>query len=183
MYGDDYEYANTRLAETIVRLGEDPVFIHAVEKGMKVMYSRLDQMDEFDPQAIELAELDLHPVKLGYINVRGGCDYLTRYPMRRDWRQGLRRGNFGAIGGVLDPMRISYKDLDKCIRGQYPSFARVLAAKSSAAWHREWAVKKLPGEAPVLWYKGQKEVGTIDDGVPVLSERFIYLREALKEAL
>lgn len=183
MYGDDYEYANTRLAETIVRLGEDPVFIHAVEKGMRVMLSRLDQMDEGVPQYADFVELNLHPVKLGYVNVRGGCDYITRYPMRRDWRQGLRRGNFGSLGGVLDPMRINYKDLDKCIRGQYPTFEKVLAAKSSAAWHREWAVKKLPGEAPVLWYKGQKEVGTIEDGVPVLSERFIYLREALQESL
>ena len=183
MYGDDYEYANTRLAETIVRLGENPVFIHAVGIGMRVVYSLLSQIDEAEPKAVDLAELDLSPVKLGYINVRGGCDYLTRYPMRRDWRQGLRRGNFGAIGGVLDPMRINYKDLDKCIRGEYPTFAKVLAAKSSAAWHREWAIKKLPGEAPVLWYKGQKEVGTIEDGVPVLSGRFIYLREALQEVL
>lgn len=181
MYGDDYEYANTRLAETIVRLGDDPVYVHMVEQGMRVVYQKLEDMDG-DIKEVHIDELDLRPVKLGYINVRGGCDYLTRFPMRRDWRQGLRKGNFCAVGGVLDAMRINYKDLDRVIRGIYPSFDKAVSLKYSTAWHREWAVKKVD-DAKLLWYKGQKIVGTIDDNGPMLNEKFIYLREALQEAL
>lgn len=180
MYGEDYEYAHSRLTETIVRLRGEPIFIHKVTMGMNVQYNLLNA--EGGLLVCKADELDLRPVPLGYCNYNKHASYLTRIPMRRDWRQGLRRGNFASMGFVAAE-RIPYDALRQVIIGDYPTFANALEAVkkiNSIAWHRHWAV----GRHGALLHKGTEHpVGMIKDGVPELDTRYTYLAEALKESL
>lgn len=180
MYGDDYEYANSRLTETIVRLKGEPVFIHRVGPGMITSYNKLN--GEGGIESCMASDLDLRPVTLGYCNYNKFACYLTRVPMRRDWRQGLRRGNFLSLTGA-PAERIPYESLRQVIMNDYPTFKAALEAVKkikSMAWHRHWAVD-CHGQ---LLHKGaERPVGTIRDGVPELASKYFYLAEALKEAL
>lgn len=180
MYGKDYEYAHSRLSETIVRLKGVPVYVHNVRHGMKVQFSDLDAMD--DIQECHIDEFDLHPVPLGYCNYNKLASYLSHVPMRRDWRQGLRRGNFVSLSGI-DANRIPYESLRQAILGDYPTFNAAVEAASkvkSIAWHRHWAIN-VNGQ--VLYKGGVRPVGKIENGQVVLDSRYMYLTEALKESL
>ena len=59
MYGNDWEYANFRLAGTIVRLGEDPVFIHNISPGMVADLAKLE--DIYNNYQADARELNIVP--------------------------------------------------------------------------------------------------------------------------
>lgn len=180
MYGDDWNYASSRLCETIVRLKGEPVYIYSVNPGMIAKYAKLDDLDNI--AFCDANELDLKPVPLGYCNYNKNACYLSRIPMRRDWRQGLRRGNFASLSGV-DAERIPYGALAKTILGDYPTYKAALDAVrkvKSMAWHRHWAVDG----ALQVFYKGAiRPVGEVVEGVVQLNSRSHYLAEALSESL
>lgn len=177
MYGTDWEYANSRLEGTIVRLEEEPVFVHHVGRGMKAEISTL--IDLYNPFIVDANDLNLVPVPLGMCNFGGVARYLSRVPLRRDWRQGLRRENF--VSSVGDHAAIPPDVLAKVIKGEYPILAECLEQVKpgcSVAWHRHWAIT---GEAQ-LRYK-RDIVGTSKGGVLLLDKQFSYLAEALEEAV
>lgn len=180
MYGDDWSYANSRLGETIVRLKGVPVYIFQVGPGMSVKYSKLEEID--NPSFCLVDDLDLKPVPLGYCNYNKNACYLARIPMRRDWRQGLRRGNFASLSGHAAE-RIPYDTLGQVILGDYPTYKACLDAVrkvKSIAWHRHWAVDN----GLQVFYKGAtRPVGNVVDGVVQLNSRSHYLAEALSESL
>lgn len=180
MYAEDHQYAHSRLVETIVRLGKEPIWVYQVMPGMMVKYAQLADFDEI--KTVHIDKLDLTPVPLGYCNYNKYACYLSRMPMRRDWRQGLRRGNFVSLSGV-DANRIPYEALRQVIVGDFPKFdAAVKAVEkvSSMAWHRHWAVDKGSN----IFHKGAANpVGKVVGGEIILESRSMYLSEALKEAL
>jgi hypothetical protein len=182
MYGKDHEYANSRLNETIVRRGDVPIWVYGVKPGMLVQYVELSKIEEHEAKMCPIDELDLHPVPLGYCNYNKHATYLCRMPMRRDWRQGLRRGNFTGTGAI-DPHRIPYESIAQTIIGDYPSFKGALGAVKkikSVAWHRHWAVDS----ALQVFYKGRvRPVGNVVGEAVILEPSYTYLNEALKESL
>lgn len=180
MYGNDYDYANSRLEGTVVRLKCKPVYVHNVTRGMKAIVSYLSKMDDYF--VVEAEELDLKPVPLGYCNKRGYATYLMRMPMRRDWRQGTRLANM-TTKGELPIGLFNNRDLEDVVLNNYPTLKECLKAISkgtcrSMAWCREWAI----GLGNVLLYKTEP-VGTVVDGVPVLDEANSYLSQSLGEVL
>ncbi|MNQ03991.1 hypothetical protein D3C85_166970 [compost metagenome] len=180
MYGDDYEYAGSRLTGTVVRLGDEPVLIGQVNMDGTVEASFLK---DFGPITIvKLQELNLSPVSLGMCNVRGEANYLSRMPMRRDWKQGLRKNNFLSFGDVK-PHLIGPRCLRDTIVCNYPSLAKcfelVKEGARSAAWCRDWAVSQQ-GD---LIYKTLGIVGTITPDNHNLLKEYSYLEEALMEVL
>lgn len=178
MYGDDWEYANSRLNGTIVRLKEEPVFVHNIGRGMKAEVSTLE--DVYTAFFADAHDLDLVPVPLGMCNFDGVAAYLSRVPLRRDWRQGLRRENF--ISSVGDHAKIPPNILAKVIKGVYPTLKecleKVKGEDASAAWCRHWAVTSHEK----LVYK-RSIVGTSAGGILLLDKQFSYLAEALEEAV
>lgn len=182
MYGKDHEYANSRLVETIVRKGKTPIFVVSVNRGMVVHYYRLDEVGA-QLQTCDIDELDLHPVPLGYCNYNKFATYLSRIPMRRDWRQGLRKGNFTSQGDGYPGERIPYEALSQVIIGEYPTYPACLDAVrkvKSMAWSRHWAV----GNGLEVFYKGGRSpVGKVEEGNVILIPSFSYLKEALQESL
>lgn len=178
MYGDDWDYANSRLAGTVVRLDGEPVFVHSIERGMKGVLSKLS--DLYTPFEADAKALDLVPVPLGMCNFREQAHYLSRIPMRRDWKQGLRKENFACA--TLHVQLIPPEILRAVIVGEYPTLDECLAmcAKKkamSAAWHRHWAVTA----DNKLRYKNEGPVGIVEGKELILDDKYRYLQEALRE--
>lgn len=178
MYGTDYNYAESRLADSIVRLRKtgDPVLVQhidAVDGSTQVMVLKNKSTIH-----VPLDDLNPKPVPLGWCNTRDGASYLARIPKRRDWRQGLRAETCFSSRNIF--RRIPYADIAKCICGEYPKFQEVLAAKEGkvVAWSRKWAT-----DCVNVYFGNLGTVGRIENGVPVLTEGFLFLKESLEKSL
>ncbi len=177
MYGNDYEYARTRLNGTVVRHAGQPVFIIEIDADCVCTAQHIDSGENF---TADLEEFDLTPVPLGWCNIPNGqAVYLQRVPLRRDWKQGLRKENMHAAFGNLN--RINYKHIKACILGEYPTLASAIAkAKKyglSTAWRRHWAIST--DGVSVLYKDYDSPVGEIVDGQIVLLQKYSYLETCL----
>ena len=178
---DTAEYAESRLNGTMVMGKEGPVTVISIDELFLC-----DVVDTISGKRhkVKLDELDLTPVKLGYVNTRDrGALYVVRMPKRNDWRQGLRRENMIVLSRPMDPGKISQADLSRCIIGDYPKFEEAVNIVSddfvsSIAWSRDFAIT----------FKGKVlyrtiHVGNYDkDAGVVLLEDFSYLQEVLNES-
>lgn len=177
---EEADYARSRLPETIVRLTNGkPIFIQSVLAN-KVYYNHLGEDEQ---RVCKLSDLNINPVPLGYVNEGNNAFYLTRSPVREDWRQGLRSRTMrvvGALGGMgfdLDDNSIA-----KTILGEYPSFKTALKnaeAGAATAFSRNFAI--LPGRT--LQYKGRFECGLINQFGPALHRNMFWVQEELEEEL
>lgn len=189
MYGDDYEYARTRLENTIVRDNKgEPLYIHRLEHGGECLVGYLKEGNLMEKIVrINLELINCKPVPLGYVNTAGKATYLMRIPMRKDWKQGLRAANCASSAEPIFEM--CNKALANCIKGVYPTFKSTLTEITKSpkigrsykiiAFHRHWA---LSGDGSVL-YRNNLVVGKLVEGSIVLNDSFNYLRESLNEVV
>lgn len=175
-------YAKSRLIGTIVRvnLTDEPIYIENVynPEGSDVIEVKCRNIYTKDSPKLtyRLSELNLKPVRLGYVNDMGRAYYLTRMPMRRDWRQGLRANNMKVVNGISQP---NFMSIINTIKNIYPSYGVVIDTRdmySSRAFCREFSVA-----TDNLLYKG-RSVGKIgEDDMPILNEKSQHLKELLEE--
>jgi len=181
MYGDDWKYAGTRLNGTIVRTKDGvPVeVIRCSQDGAAIQELLSDRA-----YMVQLGDLDVSPVPLGYALTDDGLRYVVRKPMRRDWRQGLRSNNYAFIdevGRVTKNEKVSRKDLANCILGNYQTASECVKATEilpHAVFNRRWAIAKGS-----LLYKNMV-VGLVHLKPFVefeLMEDFSWLKEELME--
>lgn len=171
----DAEYANSRLYETIVRLNGEPVMVGHVHGNMTCTISR-----DGEEEVVLLDDLDLSAPPLGYVNYRRGAVYLSRKPMRRDWRQGIRSSQ---LVSILDPdAGISTRMIMSCIRGgSFVPLAEALESfieRNSVALSRTVALINKGDRIAVMhrW----DEVGIIEDGKIVLTANNTHLKEMME---
>ena len=180
-YGKEFAYADTRLKDSIVMHDGDPVVVYGVTSGGSATVALLSD-ESRNTFSVPLRSLDVTPVKLGYVNYKGRTCYAMRMPKRRDWKQGLRGANITSMGGEVHIHAVPDKEWAKTIVGDYPTYEACLKAVArtakSLAWSREWCVSKDLS----LWHKGVL-VGKVVDGQPLLSGRYQYLSECLRESL
>lgn len=176
MYGEDWEYADSRLADTVVCHNGRPFHVSHITAVMTAYGT-----DLVSGKVVEIParELELTPVKLGYCNFNKKAFYVCRIPSRR-YKQGLRKDNMlcKALSGAA--ARLEYAQLANTIMGVFPDFKKCVAsvtALHSMAWHRDWAMDK-DGR---VYYRGTDIVGSLVEGKVVLSTQFAYLKEALAE--
>lgn len=189
-YGDDFEYANAKLSDSIVQLDGEPVYVDNVSREGHCNVRKLGDQNYF---LVGLNNLDLTPVPLGNINHSSGqADYLARLPVR-NWKQGLRMSNLYAI---QDPrtarnLRIDSPSFINCILGNYPSLAKCIELlindeRSSVAFSRQFALTSFSkkGVSSILFKGREVGSGTIQDEQIVLTPfpKFHFLRELLEEA-
>lgn len=188
---DTAAYAASRLTDTIIMLDGAPVLVRAVNSskagsGISILYEEI-----LDPAAgtkkEDISKFDLNPVRLGYVNYRRDPVYITRAPMRRDWRQGLRALNIYDVEGN-NPRMIPYHVIANTIMNRYPRFESVLNSLSMAgspefglAYHRDFAINR-EGK---LSYKSIFDVGKVnmDNGDVVLNDNFAWVGEAFNESM
>jgi hypothetical protein len=164
-----------------------------------------------EEKSIKEMDLQLEPIKLGYVNYSNTAVYLQRKPLRK-WKQGLyaeylkikSSASAGLANGVKRGAGIfntktvvasrSFLDM---YADNYPSFYRAwvqvrLLHFSSAAFHRNWAFTRARsreaamfmggGEEYHLEYKGTR-VGKIEEDEVVLNNEYKYLSEDFVEAM
>lgn len=178
MYGKDYNYAESRLVDSIVRIAKtgEPVKVeHINQRTGEALVIFLKDKTSCE---VPLDDLNLKPVPLGWCNTRMGATYLARIPRRRDWRQGIRAET--CFSSVVAFRMIAFSDIAKCIRGEYPKFKDVIKNqnKQVMAWSRKWATD---GKNVLFGQLGT--VGTMEKGVPTLSEGFLFLKESLSASI
>ena len=179
---EDIVYARTRLIETVVMWQGIPVLVDDIQ-GKMALISKLGEGG--DNISVPARDLDINPVKLGYLNEGSRALYITRTPMREDWRQGLRPRSIRAIG-FADKI---YEPVHECLRdtilGVYPQLSDCISFVSrkltqSMAFSRNFAVK----DDGVLTYKGKWDVGTITKKKEYnLIPKYDWVRETLEEEL
>jgi hypothetical protein len=184
---DTAEYASTRLADTVVRLGNVPVLVSVCEdtiNGIRVYYRHI--MENLPSDFCNISDLNLDPVPLGYVNLSPGVVYLTRMPMRNDWKQGLRDRNVVDTNGFNQGL--PYKAIGRTIMGDFPKFSNCLSrlsdndiGRNSLAFDREFSIDR---EGKII-YKSLFHVGDVnmDNGGIRIKDDFTWVVESLDEAM
>jgi hypothetical protein len=183
---DTAEYAKSRLVETVIRHGNVPVLVMdvgTVDGKIWVHYNKIMDGD-VDMYGDEIDNFNLDPVQLGYVNYKNFAYYLTRMPMRKDWRQGLRLLN--VVGPDGDRPPVPLKTIGETIVGNFPSFKSCLdklntkKVLKSVAFCRDFSVS-----TEEIQYKGVFPIGKVDmeNGNIHINDGMSWIREALDEAL
>ena len=183
---DTAEYAKSRLVETVIRRGDIPVYVQDVttmDGEIWVYYQKLmDGDDEIYGDGLD--DFNLDPVPLGYVNYKNFAYYLTRMPMRKDWRQGLRLLN--VVGPDGDRPPVPLKTIAETIVGNFPTFKSCLEKLNTKktikniAFCRDFSVS-----TEEIQYKGMFPIGKVDmeNGNIHINDGMSWIREALDEAL
>ena len=179
MYYDNIEYARGRLKNCVINLEDGrPIYVLDIEGPDRVHVHHL--VDE-ERSTVKIKDIDLTPVKLGWINIGESSLYAVRMPIRGVWKQGLCRDNIKFLspfsGRAYCP--IPSPSLGLTILGQYPTFEKVVKTVDKStkcvAFSRNWALS-----ASSLLYKG-RIVGSHDRGSLLLNRQNEYLEDTLKE--
>lgn len=187
MYGRDYEYARSRIAHTILCLDSgEPVYIHDVDLGNGLCSVNSIAKEDDEIKLVSLDKINCKPPRLGFVNTRGVATYVSRMPLRRDWKQGLRRENMSS--STVPIREVKWSDLANCILNKYPKLDKAYESISkqgsplkSIAFHRHWALTKFMD----ITYKGSTIVGKFDPKTfeITLNESYNHLYECLQESL
>lgn len=89
-YGDDFEYASSRLRNTVVKFDDNPVYV--VEISDSEVYGTVSNMWGGDEKQVHPKDLDLSPIPLGFVNWGRTAGFLSRMPTRY-YKQGLCNNN------------------------------------------------------------------------------------------
>jgi hypothetical protein len=190
MYKDDLAYVAMRLNATVVRYKKEGclVYVNRVyrddDRSLHAEVSKLDKEEEqFD---VALEDLNLSSPMLGNTNHQGHSLYIARMPKRNDWRQGLRPENLVYISkGRANNFRVlPLKLLSQAVYATYKSYKKCLervgdGRTQSQSFSRNFSLDK----ERQIWYKGREIVGRDKNGIPTLSPKFIWLKEALSDEL
>lgn len=130
------------------------------------------------------------PGRLGYVNSRYGCVYITRSP-RRQWKIGLCKtntelywDNFKTLPGheetYMGIERFHHEAFIPAIRGEYPSFnealRRVMETKIAVAFDRMFCI--TPNLS--IQFRGKQIVGGVKNDAIIFKPKFQYLEAHLK---
>lgn len=186
MYTNDVDYTDGRLRHTVIRLKDgEPVYCEAVRKennnNLILWYKPLKGGNLKNKN---IREFNLSSPQLGYTNYEGKCYYLSRYPMRRDWKQGVRPGNVAIFKGTsLTKYNLPLPSLITPILGKYPCYKevvdRVEDVYDNCAFSRYFSLDHKGR----IFYKHRFIVGEDKEGVPTLTEKNFWLAELLQEEM
>lgn len=172
-----YGWVNHKLNESIIMYNGKAVVAYSIDKAKELTARKLGSAYEF---TAPVADFDLTPLTLGYVNTTEGALLMQRKPSR-SWRIGLSRTNCS-----IYPPRMSFEDIIECENFQkmleniYPSFEEALTSKYTTAFHLDWAVTNSHrgNDTVVLLYRN-RSVGYVVEGIPALGVRYQFLQEHL----
>lgn len=185
MYGS-LEYAHQKLRRTVVMHNEKSVIVLDVigsdDNIILVTETRESQRIE-----APIEEFTIRGFKLGYANNADGCVYLSRMPMREDWRQGLRernitmndgryrRGSSPSISRIMESLETTYPSM-------MDAFSKVKSGDlETVAFSPAFCFKKTRSGIS-LCYRDFRKIGEVsDDGSYKLSDKFSFLNMFIKK--
>lgn len=196
----DTNQANSYLSNSVIRLGESPIFVHAVNRersGDILWYWDLGAVggsERLKKVLLNNKDLDMTPVPLGML-ATGKESKATTYCSRisrRAWKVGLSSGSLDLNNISIDRSKtirfsksaVLYSNsLANTIKGEYLDYksAKILSKDEGVpvAFSRNFAIW---GDDLYYRYVGQP-VGTNKKTLPVLGEGFEWLAEVLQEDL
>lgn len=186
MYYDDLDYARKRLDGTLVNTnGGEPFLVDNITidgSGTMVCYGTNLSSDTVE--TVNLSDIDLSPVKLGFVNIGGRMIYACRKPMRKDWKQGLSLNTLIVYGG--DKRDLGLRGLTKTVMGVYPSFGDCVSyvrktKNRSMAFSRDFGLSDKGGVTTLMYRK--YDVGKLVGDLLVLNPQSFFLEQHLAEAL
>lgn len=186
MYYDDIEYASRRLVNTLVRKKNgNPFLIISVSKGEdgNTYCAGQDTLREL-VEEINLRDIDLTPVPLGFANIGGKMSYLCRKPMRKDWRQGLSLNSLVSYGVNTRDLRLNY--LTNTILNKYPTVQKCIeyvktGSGYSMAFSRDFGIINKGKEIELIYRK--YSVGKLVGQTFVLDPDKFFLEQHLSESM
>jgi hypothetical protein len=174
----DRDYAYSRLVNTLVRHNGEAVLVREVLGDLDCIVERLDTKNI---HTVHLDDLELKSPPLGFVNFEGQCYYLTRKPMRNDWRQGVRRNSVSAIRNGRE-MSIPIQAISKCVDGKFPTRSSALASLRKGvrevAISRDYSLTRV-GSSTIINYKWYGAVGKLTLKGIVLDAQWKYLHKEL----
>lgn len=188
---DTADYAATRLIETIILYKGRPVKVtNCLQQAAKKIWIVATDIENGAIVQDYLDNFDMNPPLLGYVNTEKQCTYMTRMPMRKDWKQGLRKNNLVSYSGYAPD--IAMKFIAKTIMGVFPSVGEACARinkfnaagngyKGGQAFDRNFAIDQFGR----VWYKNIFQIGVVDmktSGIKV-DPAYEWTREALMEVV
>lgn len=190
---DDLAYVKGRLLGTVIAHQNKAVCVNNVLKTSSKKPFTIASTEILTDKEIDdtLDNYDLVPVPLGFVNLDNewnrkatGSVYMSRTPIRQDWRQGFRmhqaRFEYNDRGILPD-----LKSIAATIEGNYPSLdeAAERAKKvERTAWTRHFA---LDSEGGIL-YRGFGLVGAflnIKNREFKLNEKCHWVEDRLKQVI
>jgi len=174
---DDAPYARTRLIGTVVLSKKTPVLVDKITPDLKAVVVPVLQK-KAKPFVVDCHELNVLDFTLGFVNVGVSAKFLSRVPLRRDWRQGLRPANVHSSQGVAH-----VEDIAKALLHRYPSFTQAVAQVkthkvNTVAWCQDFA---LNVRGNLIWrYDVVGNINFTTMQVELLP-KFKYLTTSLKE--
>lgn len=186
---DDANYANGRLANTIIRHDKKAVLVSGVHLVSKKKPLQVVATELLTNQVIEdeIDNFDLTPIPLGYVNIDNPklhhkAIYMARQALRHDWRQGFRKEQALFLVG---PKQWDMKAIAKTAEGIFPTIEE--ARKSfdgedeTIAWCREFAIDKNDN----IFYRSFGKIGNFirDTKDYLLDNKFFWVEEQLRDAV
>ncbi len=181
---DEPIYAAERLVGTIVRYQGKAVRINEIDLGGGV---NLSYITSGKRDLVKLKDLDITPVPLGFCNYSGSTTYLSRSPVRQDWKQGLRSRTLRSSSPRWAVDEIPFKAIGKTIEGEYPKIEAIAdhmkeGRVESMAWCRDFSITR----AGTIEYKVFGEIGRFLDMKErrfQLNDNYRWVQEALEEVV
>tara|TARA_R110002049_G_scaffold119_6_gene757 strand:- start:1690 stop:2247 length:558 start_codon:yes stop_codon:yes gene_type:complete len=177
-YGEDYEYAGTRLVDSWVRYKDDLVRVRHIRNDSGECTIQNFLGEDF---LVNLEELDITPIPLGYVNYKSISSYIARMPTRH-YRQGIRPQNIKGGQGVLAEIT---KEIVQTMLGIFPSIDQCIESivneeSKSKAFCRQFSLCLDEKEKIVAHYK-DREVGIVDYKKALINLKpdFLYLSDVL----
>jgi hypothetical protein len=180
---DNALYAGSRLDQTVIRKDKTPILVQSCEDNSMGIIVNWKGIMETGYGVDYLHDLNLNPVPLGYVNHNDTVTYMTRMPMREDWKQGLRDRNITTADGFNN--ELSYKQIGHTIMGNFPKFSKVLEGVCSNAFCMAFDRDFVVTREGKIGYKGSFIIGKVDliSGSINIDDSFSWVREAFEEAM
>ena len=186
---DNMDYVSSRLRGTCVLHKEHGLFYvdHVIREKEKVVLVGCVVSDGMLGNYIRLPieQFNLETPKLGNCNFDGRAFFITRVPLRKDWKQGIRGSNLSRIEKLneIRPYGFEgYKLLVNTVVGKFPSFTecvdRVEDIYTEAAFTHDFMVDSNM----VVYYKNRFKVGSVTDYNKIrIYDDYQWLEESLAE--
>jgi hypothetical protein len=137
MFNNDASYAKSRLNSSFLK-GKEKGFYKIIDisgrsndlsKAVIITINEEDQTEN-----LNIKDLEFSVGKLGYVNdkLSGQALYISRLPIRRDFRQGLRSSQLsfirnGSYNGISENwLDCNAKNVNKCLRNFYQPLNQVI---------------------------------------------------------
>ena len=186
-YGEDNDYAETRIRGSILKTVYDSVvFVECFDydEHKFVCNDILNKVQVL----LDLDELVMDPVELGFINHTQSAAYTTRMP-KRHYKQGLTSQTSHKHNFVFDLVKFGSVDMAKCILGIYPKLIDCVEAvftgeAKSRGFSRNFSIESVDG-SNTLNFRGNT-VGEVlfnsDNGLLQnrLDKKYNFLQEMLE---